>query len=74
MQKALLFALLQPNNKLKNLQDSGSFTELMMLQEEIKTYPFGDIWEHYCETQNVTADESWFDEIRQYEKDVLFKR
>ena len=44
MQKALLYALLSPNKKLKALQDEGKFTELMMQQEEIKTYPFGDIW------------------------------
>ena len=50
MQKALLYALLQPNKKLKELQDSGRFTELMMLQEELKTFPFGDIWEEYCES------------------------
>lgn len=74
MQKALLFALLQPNDKLKELQNSGSFTELMMLQEELKTYPFGDIWEYYCESQNVPAGESWFDEIKKYEADVLLKR
>ena len=74
MQKALLFALLQPNDKLKELQNSGRFTELMMLQEELKTYPFGDIWEYYCESQNVPAGESWFDEIKKYEADVLLKR
>ena len=38
MQKALLYALLSPNKKLKGLQDQGRFTELMMLQEELKTY------------------------------------
>ncbi|NLN82434.1 MAG: L-rhamnose isomerase [Clostridiales bacterium] len=74
MQKALLYALLQPNKKLKELQDSGRFTELMMLQEELKTFPFGDIWEEYCESQKVPSDESWFDTVKQYETDVLLKR
>lgn len=73
-QKALLFALLQPNKKLKELQDKAEFTEKMMLMEEAKTLPFGDIWEHYCEAQGVPADESWFDEIKKYEADVLSKR
>lgn len=73
-QKALLWALLQPNEKLKVLQDESAFTEKMVLMEEAKTLPFGDIWAHYCEAQGVPADESWFEEIRAYEKDVLSKR
>ncbi len=74
MQKALLFALLHPHKKLRALQDEGRFTQLMVLREEIKTYPFGDIWEYYCKSQNVPADESWFDVIEKYEADVLLKR
>jgi len=74
MQKALLWALLQPNKRLKQLQDSCEFTELLMLQEELKTLPFGTIWEHFCQSQGVPSDESWFEEIRQYEKEVLSKR
>lgn len=74
MQKALLYALLQPNQMLKTLQDNGEFTKLMVLNEELKTYPFGDIWEYYCNTQNVPSDSSWFDEVLKYESEVLSKR
>lgn len=74
MEKALLNALLMPHAKLKALQDSGNFTEMMMLQEECKTLPFGDIWEAYCESQGVPADASWYEEIRTYEKEVLSLR
>jgi len=74
IQKAILFALLSPNKKLKELQDSGKFTELMVLQEEVKLYPFGDVWTHFCEKNNVPANESWFEEIQKYESEVLLKR
>ncbi len=74
MQKALLYALLLPNAKLKALQDEGNFTEKLMLDEEMKTYPFGDIWEEYCRLSGVPADESWYNEVKQYEQDVLLKR
>jgi L-rhamnose isomerase len=74
MQKALLWALLLPHQKMKSLQDSARFTELMMLNEECKTLPFGDIWAHYCESQNVPADARWFEDIRQYETEALSKR
>ena len=44
VQKALLMALLTPHQKLRELQDSGRMTELMAWQEELKTFPFGEIW------------------------------
>ena len=74
MQKALLHALLLPHTSLKNLQDSAQFTELMASFEELKTYPFGDIWEYYCQTQGVPAGIEWLDEVKKYEQDVLLKR
>ena len=73
MQKALLYALLSPNKKLKALQDEGKFTELMQ-QEEIKTYPFGDIWNEFCERNGVPVGESWFKDVEEYEENVLLKR
>lgn len=73
-QKALLYALLEPNEQLKSLQDSASFTEKMVRMEQMKTMPFGDIWEHYCELQGVPNDVDWFEEARRYENDVLLKR
>lgn len=71
LEKALLFALLQPNTELKGLQDEGCFTKLMVLQEELKTFPFGDIWAEYCRNCNVPSDGSWFTEIEKYEDEVL---
>lgn len=73
-QKALLNALLMPHDKLKALQDEGRFTELMVLNEEIKTLPFGDIWEQYCKSSGVPTDCELFGEVDKYEKEVLLKR
>jgi len=73
-QKALLSALCTPNEEFKKMQDENSLTELMMMQEEIKTYPFGDIWREYCQQCNVASDQTWFEEIKNYETEVLFKR
>lgn len=74
MQKALLSALLMPHKMLAELQDAGNFTKIMMVNEEMKTLPFGEIWQQYCLTQNVPGDMSWFDEVMEYEKTVLRKR
>ena len=73
MQKALLFALLQPNTKLKALQESGNYTELLVLQEEAKTLPFGEVWNEYLKRQNIPAD-NWFDIVKEYENTVLVNR
>ena len=73
-QKALLSALLTPNEIFKELQESNQLTKLLVLQEEIKTLPFGDIWEHYCETEGVPSDENWYKEVEKYETEVLAKR
>ena len=73
-QKALLSALCTPNAMLKDLQDKGELTKLLVAQEEMKTLPFGAVWEEYCDRCGVAGDMTWFDEIEKYEKEVLSKR
>ena len=74
MQKALLYALLTQYQELAKLQKEGRFTELMVKQEELKTYPFGDVWNYFCLSNHVPEKEDWFAQIEQYEKDILLKR
>ncbi|MCY8975621.1 L-rhamnose isomerase [Bacillus atrophaeus] len=74
MIKALLYAMLVPNGHLKQLQEEGRFTERLALFEEFKTYPFGAIWDYYCEQMGVPVKEAWLKEVKQYEREVLFKR
>ncbi|MGN0486910.1 MAG: L-rhamnose isomerase [Acutalibacteraceae bacterium] len=72
VEKALLFALLQPNEKMQKLQEDSNFTELMALSEEMKTAPFGDIWNEYLEREAVQSD--YLSEVRKYEQEVLVNR
>ncbi|GAF64745.1 L-rhamnose isomerase [Bacillus sp. TS-2] len=74
MVKSLLLALLTPNEHLKELQEKGQFTERLALMEEFKTYPFGAIWDYYCEQNGVPVQESWLEDVHVYEKEVLSKR
>ncbi|MGI6005553.1 MAG: L-rhamnose isomerase [Christensenellales bacterium] len=74
MQKALLYALLMPHDHLWALQDAGDYSTLMVLQEELKMYPLGDVWSHFCEINGVEPLESWFETVRRYEQDVQLKR
>ena len=72
VQKSLLNALLLPAEKMKELQENGDFTQLMYLQEECKTMPFGDIWAEFLMRENVSGD--YYNEIKKYEEKVLVKR
>lgn len=74
MQKALLYALLMPHACLKKMQDEADYTDMMMQMEELKTYPFGDVWDYVCQQNSVPVKEDWMKVVRDYEKDVLSKR
>ncbi|MGJ9382258.1 L-rhamnose isomerase [Salipaludibacillus sp. CF4.18] len=74
MIKALMLGMLMPNEHLKQLQEDGNFTERLALLEEFKTYPFGAIWDYYCETMGVPERENWLNDVKQYEKEVLSHR
>ena len=74
MQKALLYALLQPCEEMKALQDKQDFSRLLVMQEELKFYPFGEIWTEYCRECGAPADGEWFATVKKYEAEVLSKR
>lgn len=72
VQKALLMALCTPD--LTAMQNDGNWTEMMVRQEELKTMPFGEVWEQYCRECGAPADGEWFPEVKKYEAEVLSKR
>ena len=72
VQKALLSALLSPDYT--DMQNANNWTELMVRQEELKTMPFGEVWEQYCRECGVPADGEWFAEVKDYKNKVLSKR
>ena len=74
MQKALLEALLEPKETLKALQDARQYTEQLVLQEELKTYPMAAVWEEFCARAKLPANECWMKDVLEYERDVLSKR
>jgi L-rhamnose isomerase len=74
MLKALLMALLEPTAKLRDAELYGDFTARLALFEEIKTLPFGAVWDYYCRKLGVPIGMAWMDEVKGYEKDVLAKR
>jgi L-rhamnose isomerase len=74
MIKALLLALLEPTEKLRRLEIEGDFTSRLAMIEELKTLPFGAVWDYYCLRQDVPVGTAWMDEVRRYERQVTSKR
>lgn len=72
--KAFLTALLQPGDRLKELENSGDNFGRLAVLEELKTLPFGAVWDYYCSRMDVPMRESWIDEVRKYESEVTGKR
>ena len=72
--KALLKALLEPAEKLRDFETSGDYTSRLALFEELKTMPFGAVWDYYCHTHNTPVGMAFMDEIKGYETQVLAKR
>ena len=74
MLRALLFALLEPTARLRAAENAGDYTTRLALQEEIKSLPFGAVWDFYCESREVPVGDAWLAEVKRYEKNVLSKR
>ena len=72
--KALLLALLEPRSRLREAEQSGNNTLRLALFEELKTLPFGAVWDEYCLRKDVPVGIAWMNEIQQYEKTVLSQR
>ncbi len=74
MLKALCFALLEPSGALAKYEAENDFTSRLALMEELKTMPFGAVWDYHCGQQNVPVGTNWLSEIKKYESNVLSKR
>ena len=74
VQKSLLYALLQPWETLREYEENGQYFQRLAFLEELKTLPFGPVWDYFCLKNNVPVGYSWIKEIEKYENDVLRKR
>jgi L-rhamnose isomerase len=74
MLKALLIALLEPVTMLREIELADNYTARLAMLEELKTMPYGAVWDYYCTKMEVPPAQTWLDEVKDYEKDVLAKR
>ncbi|MGL4858992.1 MAG: L-rhamnose isomerase [Enterobacteriaceae bacterium] len=74
MKKALLRALLEPTEQLRQLELQGDYTARLALLEEQKSLPWQAVWEYYCLQQDVPPDARWLEQVRHYEQQILSQR
>jgi len=74
MIKALLIALLEPVQMLRELELADNYTARLAMLEELKTMPFGAVWDYYCTKMEVPPGPDWLKEVRDYEAKVTNKR
>ena len=74
MQKALLHALLEPTDRLREYELAGDFTSRLAWLEELKALPMQAVWAYFCESSSVPAGLEWLDDMRRYEAQVLEAR
>lgn len=72
--KALLIALLEPTAKLRELETAGDFTSRLGLLEELKSLPFGAVWDEHCRRKSVPIGAAWLPEAQAYERNFLLHR
>jgi L-rhamnose isomerase len=74
VRKAVLYALLEPSDRLGALEAEGKGAQKLALLEEAKTLPFGAVWDMLCLRAGVPPDGGWMPKVEAYEKDVLARR
>lgn len=72
--RAMLIALLEPGDQIRELDVSGDFTQRLAVLEELKGLPFGPVWDYFCLQQGVPVGIGYMDEIRDYEREELSHR
>ncbi|MEI7901250.1 MAG: L-rhamnose isomerase [bacterium] len=74
MQRALLYALLEPLKLMVSAEVSGDLTSRLAWMETAKTLPFGAVWDAFCVSEDVPLETEWLKEVKAYEANVLAKR
>ena len=73
-QKCLLQALLEPLATLRKYEDNGQGFERLALMEEMKSLPFGAVYDYFNWKNGVPVGEEFIGRVQEYEKDVTSNR
>lgn len=73
-QKAILKAYLEPTETMIKEENNLEYTNRLAMTEEMKSYPWGDVYDYYCLTHDVKVGTDWMEDVKTYENEVLRKR
>ncbi len=73
-QKALLQALLEPTDKLREFEKQNRNFERMAYLEELKAMPWNALYRYYCLQKGVPVGDAYISGIEEYEAQVTSKR
>ncbi len=72
--KAILASLLEPFELIDKAEVEGDFTSRLMLTDEFKNLPVNAVWDYLLMKNGIADGKNALAAIKQYEKDVQFKR
>jgi L-rhamnose isomerase len=72
--RALLIALLEPRQRLEEIDRTDRVLPRLAALEELKAMPHGSVWDYFCLQSGVPPADAWLKDIEAYEKKVLSKR
>ncbi|MCD4686408.1 MAG: L-rhamnose isomerase [Anaerolineae bacterium] len=72
--RALLLALLEPIDQMRDIEIAGDYTTRLALQEALKGLPFGAVWDYHCLQQGVPVGMQFMQPVKTYEAEVLAQR
>ncbi|MDD6263205.1 MAG: L-rhamnose isomerase [Clostridiales bacterium] len=72
--KALLRAYLEPIETLKKFELDGDNTSVLAVNEELKSLPWGIVWDMLCERSGKPSGREWIEDAKRYEAEITSKR
>ena len=72
--KALMIALLQPQRLLQDFEEKGDNFSRLALLEELKSMPFGSVWDFYCQCCGAPLEKNLRKIIAGYDREVTRER
>ena len=73
-QKAMLQALLEPTEKLRDYEKQDKNFQRLAYLEELKALPWNAVYSYYCQQQGIAVGDAFIKEIEDYEDTVTSKR
>ena len=66
--------MLEPTALIKQAENNKDFTLRLALMDEFSELPSQAVWEYFCMINSMPTNAEWMEDLKQYEKNVMFSR